>query len=697
MNRKNHKLLITLLIVFFQILSLDLDAQSPGWVKPDGTEFNFSANAITVLQMDGINSSNEEDLIAVFVGNEIRGLSKAILLGSYGYVHFITLYSNLGSEDMTIKVFHKESNTVYDAHTKIKFKVQERYGSLDSPLEIEVFSDNDAPLFINNVGDQQTIEGLAFTSIDMNDYLVQPDPDDIIWTYTPNADLMVDFEGSSLQVEGVSGFSGVTSLTVRATEQTTNQKFAETTILFNIIEGYSHPLWNTIPGQGIVKDSQFQIFNLNDFENQYEGPCISYDYTPLITPSDDPDIIPDWQVDGFFQNNMTVTAKIIFTPQYTFNHPDDRLAAIINGEVRGVAFPVIQDDNVLYFLTIGGGSATASITLRFYSGTLQKELTYKTSLLYVPHKIEGNPDIPFIIDFAPLEPVIGPDGNVQIIIRDTSWTGEQTFIFGARDCFFPEFMHDETNASFCIVDQESYLIKYYVDNDGDGFGGPGNFILACSWPGSGYADNNLDCDDTDSNNTGLMVGIDMVENSGPIANDGYICSGGQVMLTATGGTQYSWSTGHNSNVLDINPLISTSYTVTVTNNVGCSGSKTQIITVEGGVVLNNHNSGFGSLRNVLWCIAEGGTILYDQPVNNATILTEALTVDKNVSINGLSINARPVITVDFNNTTHGLAIHPNKTLTLINVDLKLINPQNKPFFLGPGGIHISQLSKITEE
>ncbi len=67
----------------------------------------------------------------------------------------------------------------------------------------------------------------------------------------------------------------------------------------------------------------------------------------------------------------------------------------------------------------------------------------------------------------------------------------------------------------------------------------------------------------------------------PVATAGpqtTICNGQSVMLTAGGGTVYAWSTGANTPEITVTPGISTTYTVTVTDQ-GCSTSAAVSITV----------------------------------------------------------------------------------------------------------------------
>lgn len=69
--------------------------------------------------------------------------------------------------------------------------------------------------------------------------------------------------------------------------------------------------------------------------------------------------------------------------------------------------------------------------------------------------------------------------------------------------------------------------------------------------------------------------IKITVNPIPIANAGLdksICIGKSTTLTASGGQNYTWSTGSNSSSNSVSPIINTTYTVTVSNAFGCSST-----------------------------------------------------------------------------------------------------------------------------
>jgi len=58
-----------------------------------------------------------------------------------------------------------------------------------------------------------------------------------------------------------------------------------------------------------------------------------------------------------------------------------------------------------------------------------------------------------------------------------------------------------------------------------------------------------------------------------------ICGGNSIILNASGATTYNWSTGFTGSSITVSPNVTTSYTVTGTNSVGCSGTATATVTV----------------------------------------------------------------------------------------------------------------------
>lgn len=83
------------------------------------------------------------------------------------------------------------------------------------------------------------------------------------------------------------------------------------------------------------------------------------------------------------------------------------------------------------------------------------------------------------------------------------------------------------------------------------------------------------------------------------------------------------------------------------------------------IVTNSNDSGPGSLRAAINCVAENSTITFASGITHVT-LASSLTIAKNVTLQGQSSTSRPEIRT----TSAGITINANKVFTLQNVDIK---------------------------
>ena len=533
-----NKFSLLLVVIFAGVSTIGL-AQNPNWVLPNSGDYSNTATVISDLYFNEELTNNPLNQIAFLVGDEVRGLSTPIDLGNSNYLHFITLYSNIANEEMSVKVYHPESDKVYDIATNLEFETGGIYGTVDFPLNVNVYEDGNPPIFFDIVPNQETLQGMSFDDLDMKDYLVQIGDNEIVWSFTPNTDLDVSLLGTTLHVDGVEGFTGQTSLTVRATQiAPTSQAyglqlgaalfpnfFAETTIVYDVVPLYNGPAWNNIPPQGIVKGDQFIPIELHDYEYQYDGPAIQYDYVPILNPIKDPEPNPTWVFKKRLEVNMSSIIKMNYTPKYQFDHEDDIMAAFVGGALRGVS----RRDTVsgFYFLTVGGSpNEVSAVTLKFYSG--QRKLTYTLDSIFDfnAYTILGSTAQPFIIDLSPLLPIVpdlpipGGVASAPIDILDTSFVGIEHFKFIAFDPLYPNYFYADTITSFCIAETALGMDTLYADFDGDGLGDPDVFVLACNGV-LNYVVYGDDCDDTNT-----IICADSIT----VSNDSGFCEATGVFL-----------------------------------------------------------------------------------------------------------------------------------------------------------------------
>jgi len=86
--------------------------------------------------------------------------------------------------------------------------------------------------------------------------------------------------------------------------------------------------------------------------------------------------------------------------------------------------------------------------------------------------------------------------------------------------------------------------------------------------------NELGCSATDSVTVTVQPKLDIT-----LTPDVTICPGVSTQLTATGGGTYAWSNGATTATISVSPLVTTTYSVTVTNEQGCSNTGSVTVNV----------------------------------------------------------------------------------------------------------------------
>lgn len=185
--------------------------------------------------------------------------------------------------------------------------------------------------------------------------------------------------------------------------------------------------------------------------------------------------------------------------------------------------------------------------------------------------------------------------------------------------------------------------------------------------------------------------ISVTESSGTANNDGIICSGASVVLTASGGNSYLWSTGANTASIVVSPTLTTTYTVTPTNANGCTATTSSLISVNGTIVDNSENTGLGTLRDIFNCVPAAATITYQSGVGSE--LTSPLIINKNVTIQG---NGLSTTTLDFNMSSGiCLTVQAGTTLTFKDITINMAGGTNGPVIENFGNLVLDNVRVIS--
>ncbi|MFY0594762.1 cadherin domain-containing protein [Roseivirga sp.] len=119
------------LLTAFSLFLVNMSvAQSPDWtVDP-----NDYANAMTIvgfLKIDKVESDNTSDMIAAFIGGEVRGVSNPVYEAKIDrYVIYLRVFSNASTGEITFKAYDEASDTTYDLLQNVDFEVNGYIGGL---------------------------------------------------------------------------------------------------------------------------------------------------------------------------------------------------------------------------------------------------------------------------------------------------------------------------------------------------------------------------------------------------------------------------------------------------------------------------------------------------------------------------------------------------------------------------------------
>lgn len=106
-----------------------------------------------------------------------------------------------------------------------------------------------------------------------------------------------------------------------------------------------------------------------------------------------------------------------------------------------------------------------------------------------------------------------------------------------------------------------------------------------------------------------------------------ICAGNSATLSATGGSNYFWSTGSTTSAINVSPASTSTYTVTATNNNGCAVTATKTVTVKPlPIAAINGNTGICLGGTTTLTASGGGTYLWSNGSTTSAIVATAVGV-----------------------------------------------------------------------
>jgi len=249
----------------------ELNALPPNWsVNP--ANYSYSMTITGTINIDGVETQDNNDIIAAFVGDECRGVVKPSLNSSVNrYIAFMLIYSNAAQEDVTFKIYDASSDEVRDVETSIVFGVNDIIGQIDKPY---IWSDptlsNESQLLTFGIPNQ---EGeTIFNNQEVS--LLMPygtDLTNLIAEYTTSDQALVRITNETGTVQqsafSVNNFSSSLNYWVRSADETDTTTYTITVGFANYIPSDIF-ISETSIDETIPANTEVLMLSSQDFDNE---------------------------------------------------------------------------------------------------------------------------------------------------------------------------------------------------------------------------------------------------------------------------------------------------------------------------------------------------------------------------------------------------------------------------------------------
>jgi len=261
------------------LLNICLFGSEPSWnVVPNDFEFSIALTGVIIF--NGVQSENGSDIIAAFVNGECRGKASPVYFNQTDqYVFGMTIYSNAVSGDIIVfKAYKSNEDSIGTGQDTLIFSSNAIVGNGLNPEQMNFYIDH-RPL-IGPIQDQVIDEGYSFSDIDLNQFITNPDNEDVVISFTSNSDLVLDINSSNILSVSIpdENWNGSEQVIFRITDQTENAHTSFDTVLFIVKPVDDAPIWAQISNQSIYATQKFDTLHLQNYITEVDDDQISFSY-----------------------------------------------------------------------------------------------------------------------------------------------------------------------------------------------------------------------------------------------------------------------------------------------------------------------------------------------------------------------------------------------------------------------------------
>lgn len=438
------------------LVQLNVQCEAPEWELNESL-FAHSMLYTAVFSIGDVPFSEENDLVAAFVGDEIRGVSSVVPIvptdgstAGYEYAAFLTIFSNSDAGDeVEFRLWDASECRVMEIAESVPFTADASIGSAAMPERLTV---SGAVLQTISLAEGSTWMSLAVEAnqMEVNHVLrrVRPLEGDVIrgqtaysqylsgtgWVGTLNElapgltyktrlgrENVLEFIGTRVNTEekpiAVSegwnwiGYlpedplpvsSALASLDIRDGDiirsQTAFSQFSSGSWVGN--------LSTMQPGRG------YKLHLSNSGVLEYPGTGGGLNDPRLVVGSDQLSDAPDWTVDVTdFENLMSVTG-VVHVDGFPAANANYLISAWSGGELRGVAEPVFILDRWMFFLNVYGDFMTGEISFMLYDGNSGRIYDLTEKIPFAQETVAGTPRNPFVWQASTATDI--SDGNYEL-------------------------------------------------------------------------------------------------------------------------------------------------------------------------------------------------------------------------------------------------------------------------------------------